>query len=57
MNFVQNPAVKAFLDKEDAEALPLIFLDGEVYMKGRYPTTEERPVFFRTALGTEEVAT
>ena len=56
MAFVQNSAVKAFLDKEGAEALPLIFWDGEVHLKGRYPTKEERPGWFRTALGKEEVA-
>ena len=54
MAFVQNPAVKAMLDKEGAEALPLIFLDGEVHLKGRYPTREERPAFFRAALGKDE---
>lgn len=55
--FVQNPAVKALLDKEGTEVLPLIFLDGEVHMKGHYPTREERPAFFRAALGIEEEAT
>ena len=54
MAFVQNTAVKALLDKEGAEALPLIFLDGEVHLKGRYPTHEERPAFFRAALGKED---
>ena len=56
MAFVQNPAVKALLDKEGAEALPLIFMDGTVYMKGHYPTHDERPLFFRAALGEAEVA-
>jgi hypothetical protein len=51
MAFVQNAAVKALLDKEGSDALPLIFLDGEVYLKGRYPTGEERPVFFKAAVG------
>lgn len=54
MAFVQNAAVKALLDKEGAEALPLIFLDGEVHLKGRYPTREERSAFFRAALGKDE---
>lgn len=56
MAFVQNPAVKAFLDNEGAEALPLIFWDGEVHLKGRYPTKDERPGWFRAALSKEEVA-
>lgn len=51
MAFVQNTAVKALLDKGGADALPLIFLDGEIYLKGRYPTADERPVFFKTAVG------
>jgi hypothetical protein len=48
--------VKEALQKEGTTVLPLIFLDGEVYMKGRYPNHDERPVFFRAALGQEEVA-
>jgi hypothetical protein len=40
MAFVQNPTVKALLDKESTEALPLILLDGAVYLKGRYLTDE-----------------
>ena len=56
MAFAQNSAVKTALEKEGAEVLPLIFLDGAVYLKGRYPTRDERPVFFRAALGKEEVA-
>jgi hypothetical protein len=58
MAFTQNPAVKAVLEKEGPDALPLIFLDGEVYLKGRYPTAAERPIFFHAALGqVENVAT
>ncbi len=57
MAFVQNSAVKALLETEKTEALPIIFLDGDVYLKGRYPTKDERPAFFRAALGKEtEVA-
>lgn len=50
MAFAENASVKALLDGEGAEALPLIFLDGAVYLKGRYPTAGERPVLFRAAL-------
>ncbi len=42
MAFVQNPAVKALLDQEGLAALPLIFVDGEVHLKGRYLTDQER---------------
>jgi len=56
MAFAQNPAIKSLLEKEGAEVLPVIFFDGEVRLKGRYPTKEERPAFFRAALGkTEEI--
>jgi len=51
MAFVENLAVKTLLEQEGSDVLPLIFLDGDVYMKGRYPTAGERPVFFRAALG------
>jgi hypothetical protein len=56
MAFAQNPVVKTFLEKEGTTVLPLIFLDGEVYMKGRYPNHDERPAFFRAALGIQEEA-
>ena len=35
MAFAQNAAVKDALQQEGVEVLPLIYLDGEVYMKGR----------------------
>lgn len=54
--FVKNLAVKAMLETDGAEALPLIFWDGEVILKGRYPTKAERPDWIRAAHGTEEVA-
>lgn len=54
MAFAQNLVVKEALQKEGTSVLPLIFLDGEIYMKGRYPTHDERPVFFRAALGIQE---
>lgn len=54
MAFAQNEAVKQALQTEGVEVLPLIYLDGEVYMKGRYPSHDERPVFFRAAMGAQE---
>jgi hypothetical protein len=51
MAFVQNPSVKALLDKEGAEVLPLIFVDGAVCVKGRYLTDAERETLGRAALG------
>jgi len=49
--FVENPTVKALLHKENMDALPLILLDGAVYLKGRYPTDAERAAFSHAVLG------
>jgi hypothetical protein len=49
MAFVQNSAVKVLLDKEGMDVLPLLFLDGEVHIKGRYPTDHERETLSRAA--------
>lgn len=54
--FAKNVAVKEALQKEGVEVLPLIYLDGQVYLKGRYPSHEERPAFFCAALGVAEEA-
>lgn len=39
--FAENPTVKAFLERSGAEALPLILVDGEVALAGRYPSRAE----------------
>ena len=49
MAFVQNPTVKALLDKEGVAALPLIFVDGKVHLKGRYLTDTEREALGESA--------
>lgn len=41
MAFAENPVVKAFLDRSGADALPLILVDGEVALAGRYPNRGE----------------
>ena len=41
MAFAENPAVKSFLERSGHEALPLILLDGEVALAGRYPSRGE----------------
>ena len=51
MAFVQNPAVKALLDTEGMNVLPLVFVDDAVRFKGRYPTDGEREMLSRAALG------
>jgi hypothetical protein len=42
MAFVQNTAVKALLDSEGMDVLPLIFVDGVLNLKGRYWDDSER---------------
>ena len=39
--FVENSVAKAFLERSGAEALPLILVDGEVALAGRYPNRAE----------------
>lgn len=39
--FAENPLVKAFLERSGADALPLILVDGEVALAGRYPNRAE----------------
>jgi Arsenical resistance operon protein ArsD len=41
MAFAENPAVKGFLERSGHDALPLILLDGEVALAGRYPNRAE----------------
>ncbi len=41
MAFVENAAAKKFLERSGQEALPLVLVDGEVAMAGRYPNRAE----------------
>ena len=50
MAFVQNAAVKELLDKEGMEALPAIFVDGALHLKGRYLTDQERETLRNAAM-------
>jgi hypothetical protein len=50
MAYVQNTAVKALLNKEGLDVLPLIFVDGKVHSKGRYLTDTEREALSRAVL-------
>jgi hypothetical protein len=40
--FAQHAEVKALLQGEGIEVLPLVFVDGELVLKGEYPTEEMR---------------
>jgi hypothetical protein len=39
--FADNPTVKGFLERSGQEALPLVLIDGEVALAGRYPNRSE----------------
>jgi hypothetical protein len=39
--FAENAVVKGFLERSGQEGLPLILLDGEVALAGRYPNRAE----------------
>ncbi|MBG0798080.1 arsenite efflux transporter metallochaperone ArsD [Methylocystis sp. L43] len=39
--FADNATVKGFLERSGQEALPLILIDGEIALAGRYPNREE----------------
>lgn len=39
--FIQNQKVKALLQSEGAGALPLTLVDGDIVVKGEYPSTKQ----------------
>ena len=41
MAFAENPVVKAFLERTGHEGLPLVLVDGEFALAGRYPRRAE----------------
>lgn len=41
MAFVENAAAKGFLERSGQEGLPLILVDGEIALTGRYPNRAE----------------
>ena len=41
MDFAKNKVVKDFLERSGQEALPLILVDGEFALAGRYPNRSE----------------
>jgi hypothetical protein len=54
--FVQNAAVKDLLDKEGVEALPLVFCDGKLVLKGAYPDREQRTEWMRAVIDAQKEA-
>jgi hypothetical protein len=55
--FVENIQAKSFLEHSGAEGLPLILLDGEFVMAGRYPTRQDLARWFTLPLQKVGVAT
>ena len=51
--FLQNTVVKDRLDKGGVEVLPLILVDGGVYLEGRYPSDTERERLRTSSIGAE----
>ena len=41
MAFADNAIVKGYLERSGAEALPLVLVDGQVALAGRYPSRAE----------------
>jgi hypothetical protein len=41
MTFAENTVVKGFLERSGEEALPLILVNGDVALAGRYPNRTE----------------
>jgi hypothetical protein len=56
MAFAENSVVKAFLERSGAEGLPLVLVDGEIAMAGRYPTRKELARFANIPSALSEIA-
>lgn len=41
MAFAENAIVKSFLERSGMEGLPLVLVDGEIALAGRYPARKE----------------
>jgi len=55
LTFAENPVVKAFLERSGAEALPLILVDGEIALTGRYPNRAELARWSGTDVAAEKL--
>lgn len=47
MKFVTNKVVNKFINEKDVDELPVILLDDEIVITGRYPTDEEIAQFLK----------
>ena len=41
MAFAEHPVVKAYLERSGQEGLPLVLVEGEIALAGRYPNRKE----------------
>lgn len=57
MAFAQNETVKKFLERSGADALPLILMDGDIALAGRYPTRKELAQWAKIELDEQKPAT
>jgi len=57
MAFVENGTVKAVLDENGTDALPVLMIDGEVVLKGRYPERAEMAGWFGLTADQDQPAT
>ncbi|MCL4773096.1 MAG: arsenic metallochaperone ArsD family protein [Burkholderiaceae bacterium] len=48
--FLRNPQVKAYIDTVGADALPLVLIDGQQALAGRYPTRAELALWSAASL-------
>lgn len=55
MDFANNRVVKGFLERSGQEALPLILVDGEFALAGRYPSRAELARWAGITLPTNEL--
>ncbi|MFN6053919.1 MAG: arsenite efflux transporter metallochaperone ArsD [Planctomycetia bacterium] len=54
MAFAENPVVKSFLGRSGAESLPLILVNGEMALAGRYPYRSELAKWANVSLPSSE---
>ena len=50
--FLENQAVKAVLDNDGVDALPVIIVDGQLALKGRYPDDAQRTAWLNSSAST-----
>lgn len=50
--FIKNEAVNAYINAKGASGLPVVTVDGQIMLEGRYPSNEE----FASLLGLSDIA-